>query len=163
MGVSDPATLLLYLFLRETEDQENKAVIHSLAQRRVCLLLCWVFLTTFPQYYVWNKSEIFHIKRKKTNKNIGFQYIAHRSSSESQFCTVFFSFIWVRTQSTQLILQRVAGTLSNAKEEKTNILLCLIDGWPLANRRSPVLARQHAERTPIPDKPDPFHQPPAGK
>lgn len=28
------------LFLRETEDQENKAVIHSLAQRRVCLLLC---------------------------------------------------------------------------------------------------------------------------
>lgn len=49
------------------------------------------------------------------------------------------------------------------RRKKTNILLCLIDGWPLSNRRSPVLARQHARGTPIPDKPDPFHQPPAGK
>lgn len=44
-----------------------------------------------------------------------------------------------------------------------NVLLCLIDEWPISNRRSPVLARQHAKVTPTSHKPDPFHQPPAGK
>lgn len=60
------------------------------------------------------------------------------------------------------MLQPVVERLAKAKA-KTQFLLCLIGGWPLANRRSPALARQHAKGTPTPDKPDPWHQPPAGK